>query len=219
MVHVGVNFLSHQYCGDDYLDFNFFYYILREYKSKLPADLYWRLIQLYSIHFIGHDDRIVVTCERYLHDLSNRHFEFVQNTLSCKNPARDILNKTNRIWFEEVTNKTSSSCKFIANAVATSKYNGVALSPNNKQLACRDDKTVSVFELPSLTMSFELDLHEKVERGSNTFLTFSPDCSYFLYKSIRSCVCIGEQRKCRSSQMDLKVVTFHFPHVEQSLLH
>ncbi len=147
------------------------------------------------IHFIGIRHFSEVTCERYLYDLSNRHFEFVENSFSFNNPARDILKKTNEIWFEEVRNKTNSSFKVIANAVVRSERNGVALSPNNKLLACREGQTVSVFELPSLTMSFELDLREVLQWGSRPFLTFSPDSSYFLYKSIRSCVCIGEEEE------------------------
>ncbi len=192
LVHVGVHFLSLKYYE---VDVDFFYTILREYKSKLAADLYWRLIQLYSIHLTGYSHLIGVTCERYLHDLSNRHFEFVKNSFSFNNPARDILKKTNGIWFEEVTNETNSSFKVIANAVVRSGHNGVALSPNNKLLACRDGQTVSVFELPSLTMIFELDLREVVQWQSRPFLTFSSDSSYFLYKSIRSCVCIGEKEE------------------------
>ena len=194
LVHVRLNFLILKYC--DSFCVEFLYNILRKYKSKFSADLYWRLIQLYSIHVVGDVDRlIVVTCERYLHYLSNRHFELVKNSSSFNNPARDILKKTNGIWFEEVTNETNSSFKVIANAVARFEDNAVALSPNSKLLACRDRQTVSIFELPSLTMIFELVLHEEVERESNTFLTFSPDSSYFLYKSIRSCVCIGEQEE------------------------
>ncbi len=213
LVHVGINFLLHKYCGDDYDYVDFFYIILRsrEYKSKLPADLYWRLIQLYIIHFNDDDHSIEATCDRYLYDLSNGRFEFLENSFSFKNPARDILKKTNKIWFEEVTIKTSSSFKVIANAVVESAPNGVALSPNNKLLACRYQQTVNVFEIPSLTMRFELDLREEVECESRPFLTFSPDLrekvswksnitfspdsSYFLYKSIRSCVCIGEKEE------------------------
>ena len=193
LVHLRVNFLSHQYCVDYYLDFNFFYYILREYKSKLPDDLYWRLIQLHCILIASDDFEWDETCFIHLYQLSNRHFEFVENSFSCKNPARDILEKSNRIWFEDVINEPNSSCKFIANAVVKSEYNGVALSPNNKLLACRYKQTVNVFELPSLTMIFELDLREKVSWKSD--ITFSPDSSYFLYESIRSCVCIGEQKE------------------------
>ena len=203
LLHVGVNFLMHEYCYVEYIDY--FYNILRKHRSKLPADLYWRLIQLYVIHFIGDNHPFRGTCESYLHDLSNGRFEFVQNTLSCKNPARDILNEANRIWFEEVTNEPNSSCKFIANAVVRSERNAVALSPNNKLLACGQKQTVRVFELPSLTMIFELDFRQVVKSlwlsspirkwESNPILTFSPDSSYFLYKSIRSCVCIGEQKE------------------------
>ncbi len=203
LLHVGVNFLMHEYCYVDNVDF--FYSILREYRSKIPADLYWPLIQLYVIHVIGHSDPIRERCESYLHHLSNGRFEFVQNTLSCKNPAREILNEGNRIWFEEVRNEPNSSYKFIANAVVRSEYDAIALSPNNKLLACRQKQTVRVFELPSLTLIFELDLREVVKIPwlsspiltweLNPILTFSPDSSYFLYKSITSCVCIGEQKE------------------------
>ncbi len=191
LVHVGVNFLLHKYCDVDNVDF--FYNILKEYKSKLPDDLYWLLIQVYllfndDLHL--KDPRVTYLCE-----LSNGHFEFVGNSFSCKNPARDILNKENQIWFEEVTNERNSSCKFIANAVVRPERDAVALSPNNKLLACRQKQTVSVFELPSLTMIFELDLREVVQWRSYPILAFSPDSSYFLYKSIRSCVCIGEQKE------------------------
>ena len=193
LVHVGVNFLILKYC--DVVDVDFFYNILRKCKSKLPADLYWRLIQVYLISFCSDEVPFEHSSVSYLQDLSNGRFEFVENSFSCKNPARDMMNEVNQIWFEEVTNETNSSCKFIANAVVKSERNAVALSANNKLLASRHEQTVSVFELPSLTMSFELDLREEVEWNTYPFLTFSPDSSYFLYKSIRSCVCIGEQKE------------------------
>ncbi len=194
LVHVGVNFLLHKYFDDYNVDF--FYNILRKYKSKLSDHLYWRLIQLYIIHSIGNYNTFAESCVHYLYHLSNGHFEFVENSFSCKNPMRDILNEANQIWFEEVTNQTNSSYKVIANAVVRSERNGVALSPNKKLLACRDEvQKVHVFELPSLTMIFELHLREEVEWDTYPFLTFSPDSSYFLYKSIRSCVCIGEQKE------------------------
>ncbi len=195
LVHVRVNYLSLQYCEGGYLDFEIFYNILRKYESKFPADLYWRLIQVYLISNYNDGLGFEYLSGGYLYPLSIGHFEFVENSFSCKNPARYILNEANQIWFEEVTNEPNSSCKFIANAVVRSERNGVALSPNNKLLACRHEQTVSVFELPSLTMSFELDLREEVKGMSNSLLTFSPDSSYFLYKSIRSCVCIGEQKE------------------------
>ena len=190
LVHVGVNFLILKYCGRYNLDF---FFILSKYQSKLPADLLSQLIQVSIISKFC--DNGLFPCDRYLHDLSNGRFEFVENSFSFKNPARDILKKTNGIWFEEVRNKTNSSFKVIANAAANSERNGVALSPNNKLLACRDGQTVSVFELPSLTMIFELSLREVVQWESRPFLTFSPDSSYFLYKSIRSCVCIREKEE------------------------
>ena len=193
LAHVGVNFLIDKHCN--VVNVDLFYNILRKYKSKLPDDLYWRLIQLYIIQSIDYDHTFEVTFGNYLHDLSNGRFEFVENSFSFKNQARDILKKTNKIWFEEVTNKTSSSFKCIANAVVRSERNGVALSPNYKLLACRYKQTVNVFELPSLTMIFELHLRGEVEWRSYPSLSFSPDSSYFLYKSIRSCVCIGKQEE------------------------
>ncbi len=194
LVDLGVNFLLHKYCDKlDYVHVVFLYNILIKYKSKLSDYLYCGLVQLYIIRIIGMDHPSVLNCGRYLYYVSNGHFEFVENSFSFKNRMRDILNEANQIWFEEVTNETSS-CKVIANALVRSERNGVALSPNNKLLAGRYEQTVSVFELPSLTMVFELDLREVVQ-WQPPFLTFSPDSSYFLYKSIRSCVCIGEQEE------------------------
>ncbi len=194
LVHVGVNFASHKYCDSANASYSFDN-ILREYKCKLPDDLYWRLIQLRIIH--SWIERLIFkyTSDCYLRDLANGHFEFVENSFSFKKTARDILKKTNEMWFEEMTDKTHSSCKFIANTVVTIERNAVAVSPNNKLLACRHKQTVNVFELPSLTMIFEIDLREVMEMETYPSLRFSPDSSYFLCQSIRFCVCIGEQKE------------------------
>ncbi|CAB4033310.1 E3 ubiquitin- ligase DZIP3 [Paramuricea clavata] len=206
LVNVRVNYLKRKFCeGRNVRNVDYFH-ILETYKSKLSDHLYWKFVQLHafsnSIYVINPmDDQVLYkgTHDKYLMYLANGRidFELMQNTNSCKNTARDILNETDEIWFEEVTNETNNSSFTIMSktVVLEPENNGIALSPNNKLLACRHRQTVNVFELPSLTKSFKLDVSEVIKSNSSLFLTFSPDSSYFLYNSIRSCVCIREQKE------------------------
>ena len=203
LVNVRVNYLKRKFCEGRDVDY---FYILETYKSKLPDHLYWQFVQLHAFSnsiYVANpmDDQVPYkgTHYKYLEYLADGRIDFeqIQSTSSCKNTARDILNETDEIWFEEVTNETNNSSFTIMSktVVLEPENNGIALSPDNKLLACRHGQTVNVFELPSLTKSFKLDVSEVIKSKSSPFLTFSPDSSYFLYNSIRSCVCIREQKE------------------------
>ena len=77
----------------------------------------------------------------------------------------------------------------------------MALSPNNKFVAYKDNSCLSrrnefkveVFELPSLSMVFNLQMRNL--NSPSNFLIFSPDSSYLLRNSVRSCISLREQKE------------------------
>ena len=70
----------------------------------------------------------------------------------------------------------------------------ITCSPNDKLLVCLSTGAGQVFELPYLRKIFELNVRRKFYAGKN-ILTFSPDSSYFLYNSIKTCICISKQEE------------------------
>ena len=68
----------------------------------------------------------------------------------------------------------------------------MASSPDYTLLACLHEQRIVVFQLPCLTMIFELEINWT---ENSKFLTFAPDSSYFLPSSVRSSVCIREQKE------------------------
>ena len=92
-------------------------------------------------------------------------------------------------------------------------------SPNNKLLVCIHKKRVEVYDIQSLTIVFRLLLNREIHDGQ--LITFSPDSSYFLTNSLRTCVSIKEQKEvpfilhgpaeiycCSFSSCGTKIVTF-----------
>ena len=191
LVNVRLNALKFRFCGDLNVDY---YHILNVHKSALSDDLYWSIFQHYCIlHYVDSnlDGDEFSHSVLYLQLLANAHFDFVRKTLSSQNTARDILVEENEIWLEDVVNVKNSNYKVISNAFFQETFKHSVCSPDKKLFVFLQmySDTLKVFELPSLTMIFEVQV-------SHSFhLTFSPDSSYFLCGSIRSCVCIRKQKK------------------------
>ena len=194
LVNVRLNALKFRFCGSLNVDY---YHILNVYKSALSNDLYGSIFQHYYIldhvkyslasgDFNYKRDSYVL----YLQLLANVHFDFVKKNLSSQNTARDILVEENEMWLEDVVNVKSSNYEVISNTLLQVPFVDQACSPDKKLVVLKmDDGIVTVLELPSLTMIFKIQI-------SQTFFTptFSPDSSYFLCGSIRSCVCIRKQK-------------------------
>ena len=116
----------------------------------------------------------------------------MKKNLSSQNTARDILVEENEVWLEDVVNVKNSNYEVISNTLLRGPFGDSVCSPDKKLVVLLTyGATVKVFELPSLTMIFEV----QVSRNFLSHLTFSPDSSYFLCGSIRSCVCIRKQKK------------------------
>ena len=196
LVNVRLNALKFRFCGDLNVDY---YHILNVYKSALSNDLYGSIFQHYFIlnhvetnlfgdEFNKKRDSYVL----YLQLLANAYFDFVKKNLSSQNTARDILVEENEMWLEDVVNVINSNYEVISNAFFQDSFEDSVCSPDKKLVVLlMYDDTLKVFELPSLTMIFEV----QVIRNSFCHLTFCPDSSYFLCGSIRSCVCIRKQKK------------------------
>ncbi len=185
LAHVSLNYLKIKFCDDLNVDFR---HILRVYKSELSDPLFWCFVQLLAFSRTNVRDFTDKYEEFYLQFLANGHFDFPQDIFN-RDAARDILRKTNTIWFEEVKSETNSTSKIVFSAVLGG-YVYISLSPDHNVLACRRKEIVEVFRLPSLTMIFELQVSCPEQD-----LTFSPDSSYFVCNSVRSCVSITEQKE------------------------
>ena len=222
LVNVRLNALNFRFWGGLNVDYC---RILNVYKSSHSDDLYWSIFQHYFIlnAIPRHSELRIANCERgshviYLQCLANGNYDFVKKNLSSQNTARDILVEESEIWLEDVGNVEcgNTEYKLISSTVTLSGLYGFrasVCSPNKKLLVLAEYGALTVFELPSLTMIFKLQ-----SQGDYT-PTFSPDSSYFLCGSIRSCVCIRNKKKWRLFQVDLKILnTVHFPHVERNLL-
>ena len=191
LVNVRLNALKFRFCGD--LDVDYYRRILNVHKPAHSNDLYWSIFQHYCIldyvDFYLEGDEFSDSV-LYLQLLANAHFDFVRKNLSSQNTARDILVEENEMWLEDVVNVKNSNYEVISNAFSQKSFTSLFCSPDKKLVVVlMYDDTVTVFELPSLTIIFE------VQVGSFSHLTFSPDSSYFLCGSIRSCVCIRKQKE------------------------
>ena len=195
LVNVWLNALKFRFCGDLNVDY---YRILNIYKSAPSDELYWSIFQhccfLYYVkrNHDGHKfnkkrDSYIL----YLQSLANGHFDFVKKNLSSQNTARDILVEENEMWLEDVVNVKNSNYEVISNTFVQHFFKHSVCSLDKKLVVLQIGVTVKVFELPSLTMIFEV----QVSASSFSRLTFSPDSSYFLCGSIRSCVCIRKQKE------------------------
>ena len=193
LVNVNVNFLALKFC--QCLCADVFNNILRKHKAGLPDDLYWRLIQHDSfsqmMDLIFDLDEIL--CYTYLQYCAIGHVGFAENTINCEKTAREILDKTNKIWLEEITNETNSTLKIISHAVSDFRFAAISQSPDNKLLVRSLKDKVEVFELPSLRVIFQLDVSN--EKGVSKCIAFCPDSSYFLRNSLQTCVSIKKQKE------------------------
>ena len=108
--------------------------------------------------------------------------------------ARKMLNQTNMIWFEEITNETDSCFGIISSTFLEddSSLKAASASPDNSLLAMRSKDQVRVYELPSLKSIFKLDLNELSDHYLQC-IVFSPDSSYFLLNSLQTCISIKNQ--------------------------
>ena len=192
LVNVRLNALKFRFCGDLNVDYN---RILNIYKSAPSDELYWSIFQHYyilsgmNLGLVNSDNKSNYVS--YLQFLANAHFDFKKN-LSSQNTARDILVQENEIWVEDVGNVEcrNTEYKLISSTVLSDGFHPSVCSPDKKLLVLTDHRALTVFKLPSLTMIFEMQVNQ-------TFFTptFSPDSSYFLHGSIRSCVCVRKQKK------------------------
>ena len=226
LVHIRLNALKLDFWDDFNVDFC---RILRMYKTILTEQLYWSIVQHYFIstifvRFLQSSDFENQFRFFYLQSIANGDFDFLKKSIGCKNIARHVLNEADEIWLDEVTNVNISDSRIISDAVFAEAFFEILSSPDNKLLVCLFPSwKVRVFELPSLTIIFELELR-LVDFSQKNFgksiLTFSPDSSYFLCNSIRYCVCIRKKNEekfiphgpaniefCSFSSCGLKLVT------------
>ena len=217
LVNVKLNALKFRFCGGLNVDYH---RILNIYKSAPCDELYWSIFQhccilnyvnstLMWARFNRERDSYVL----YLQSFAKGHFDFVKKNLSSQNTARDILVEENKMWLEDVVNLKNSNYEVISNAFFQDTFIDWVCSPDKKLVVLRIyGDTVKVFELPSLTMIFEVQVSGNFfSRGYLCDTTFSPDSSYFLYSSIRSCVCIRKQKKVAfipSGPEDIKHCSF-----------
>ena len=133
----------------------------------------------------------------YLQSLANGYFDFAQKAISGENEARDILDLTNQVWVEEVGNDYIPENKIISHAIIGDNkfhlklYDAFAISPDNKFIAHKEGARIEVFGLPNLSMFCALerdDFHKE-----SKYLQFSPDASYLVWNSARSCLSLTSQ--------------------------
>ena len=208
--------------GVDYFD------ILNDFKRTLSVDLYWSIAQhahisaaMWKRYFDYEKTRNSkqILCRSYLQCLANAYYQFVNTSINSQSAAIDILNEEKEIWLDEVANVKTSSYKTLSDAVIPANH--ITCSPNDKLLVCLTTTgRVQVFELPTLKKIFELNVSRKNYYYRSNILTFSPDSSYFLYNSIKTCICISKQeelefiphdpdefRSCSFSSCGSKLVT------------
>ena len=189
LVNVRLNALKLRF--DVYLNVDY-YHILNADKSAPFDELYWSILQHYYIL-----DATLFPREsdfyrnQYLQFLANGKFDFFKKNFTSRNTARDILVEENKMWVEDVGNVGCRNTEYkLISTVLSNNFDPSVCSPNKKLLVLGEYGAVKVFGLPSLTMIFE------VEVNSKCFIpTFSPDSSYFLCDSIRSCVCIRKKKQ------------------------
>ena len=229
LVNTKINALKFRFCGDLGVG-NFD--ILNDFKHTLSVDLYWSIAQHAHIcaaikdrsccQYIGIRNTKQISCRTYLQCLANAYYQFVNTSLNSQSAVIDLLNEEKEIWLDEVVN-VETSYKILSDAVIPASYK--SSSPNDKLLVCLTTTgRVQVFELPNLKKIFELNVSRKHdgEIGREYILTFSPDSSYFLYNSIKTCICFSKQeeldfiphgrdefRSCSFSSCGTKLVTSH----------
>ena len=187
--------------------------ILRFYKSKRPSHHYWSNIHLeYFSSIIGRhaffspstfnvkwNDQLQI----YLQSLANGYFDFMQRSNNGKNEARDILNESKQMWIEEIRNEYIPHNNVISHAILGNREGrtiripgAMALSSDNKLLACKSGQRVEMFKLPCLSLIFDITISQIPESSFGLFrhLLFSPDSSYLLWNSVRFCISLRERK-------------------------
>ena len=223
LVNVRLNCIKFEFCGAN-MDADFDT-ILRCYISNLVDPIFSRIVQLHA--FFNAILRSSYSIKKknkyaYLQSLANGHFDVLNNT-NNKKEARAILDTTKEFWMEHVGNEYNSNFKVDSYVIFDQLVNDddmydhcIVSSEDNKLLAtCRLDEKVKVFVLPSLSKLFEL------ETENIGCLVFSPDSSYLLGSSVRTCISIEDQKEvafipqgpkdflcCSFSSCGKKLVTF-----------
>ena len=230
LVNVRLNFLKLQIHGELGVDI---FRIIRFFNTTLPDHHFWGNIHLCAFstiteHYKSENIFLPYVENRklyyvYLQSLADGYFDFIQNSINCKNEARDILDATNESWIEDIEKQYNPSIKIINHAVMGGhdefmKLGGtVALSPDNKLLVYKHKQEVEVFKFPSLLLFFDLETRKS---DYSLFVIFAPDSSYFLWNSVRTCVSITEKKEisfiahgpeniysCSFSSCGMKLVT------------
>ena len=161
LANIRLNALKFHFCGGLNVDYC---RMLNNYKSALSEDLYWSLVQHYSISdmIATCDVGLHANCKKimycmYLQSLANTHFDLIKRCTSFQNAARDILNETNQVWLEEVVNVENSDYEVISNAVfvlplrspevnsyVNSVLKCVTVSPDQFYVACCYDGVLMI---------------------------------------------------------------------------
>ena len=233
LVHIRLNFLKLKNLNSLNVDIS---RILRFYKSKRPNLHYWNIIHLESFSkaiqnlrfdlmerfsFKSENEKLLI----YLQSLANGYFDFMQRSNDGKNEARDILEESKQMWIEEIGNDYTPQNKVISSVILGQYngmlwfYDGMVLSSDNTLLGYKNERYFEVFNLPCLKLLFVLEVNDL--RGNSRFLLFSPDSSYLLWNSIRSCISLRERKVvpfiplgpdnilcCSFSTCGMKLVTF-----------
>ena len=187
--------------------------ILRFYKSKRLNHYCWSKIHLeYFSSIIGRqtffspftfnvkwNDQLQI----YLQSLANGYFDFMQRSNNGKNEARDILDESKQMWIEEIRNEYIPHNKVISQVILGNREGrliripgAIALSSDNKLLACKSGQRVEMFKLPCLSLIFDITISQIPESSFGLFrhLLFSPDSSYLLWNSVRFCISLRERK-------------------------
>ena len=201
LVNIKVNYFRFFYCLESVADHlkSSLFDIFEEYKLRIPDDFFWHLFQLYTFinqpHVLSNRFK-----DTYLQYFANQELSLVHNATPSRMVARKMLNQTNMIWFEEITNETDSCFGIISSTFLEndSLVQAVSASPDNKLVAMASFGEVKVYELPSLKSIFKLDSNKLSNEYRQCILfssciVFSPDSSYFLLNSLQTCVSIKNQ--------------------------
>ena len=173
--------------------------ILKAYKAKRPG-YHWGNIHLHRFSNIMDHVGARQMYYIYLQTLASGYFDFVQKTIDCRNEARAILDAKNELWIEEMGNEYNSKFEIIFHTFMQTDqafwgwYEAIALSPDKEFLAYKAKGKVEVFKLPSLIVVFDLEIDVFYYTCTYDFLVFSPNSSYLLWNSVRSCVSLREQK-------------------------
>ena len=199
LVNIKVNYFKFFYCLERFNIVghlkSILFKIFEEYKLRMPDDFFWHLFQLYTlVEIAAHVFLKKHLANVYLQYFANKQLSLVHNATPSKMVARKMLNQTNMIWFEEITNETDSCFGIISSTFLEndSCHKAVSASPDNNLLAMRSKDQLRVYELPSLKSIFKLDLKELSDVYCKC-IAFSPDSSYFLLNSLQTCVSIKNQ--------------------------